>query len=65
MIMTPKEIIEKNYECFQTGDMETFITLYYENALIVINGTHRFSGTHNGIKVWMAILSQILARYDN
>ena len=23
--MTPKEIVAKNYECFNTGDMETFV----------------------------------------
>tara|TARA_B110000438_G_C15285339_1_gene424467 strand:- start:25 stop:156 length:132 start_codon:yes stop_codon:yes gene_type:complete len=43
--MTPKEVIKKNYECFQTGDIETFSTIYHEDAVIVMNGLHRFSGT--------------------
>jgi len=48
--MTPRKVTVKNYECFTTGDMETFVMLYHEDAVIVMNGTHRFSGTHNGIK---------------
>ena len=63
--MTPKEIVAKNYECFNTGDMETFVSLYDEEVMIKINGMHRFSGTYNGIKEWMDVLSQIPSRYDN
>ena len=39
--MTPKEIVQKNYECFSTGDMETFRTLYAENAVVKVNGIHK------------------------
>ena len=63
--MTPKEVIEKNYECFTTGDMEIFVSLYHEDAVVTINGTHEFSGTHNGIKAWMNVLAQIPGRYSN
>ena len=63
--MTPKEIVTKNYECFNTGDMETFVSLYDEEVMVKINGMHRFSGTYNGIKEWMDVLSQIPSRYDN
>ena len=54
--MTPKEVIEKNYECFNTGDMETFVSLYHEDVVVTINGMHRFSGVHEGINAWMEIL---------
>ena len=54
--MTPKEVIEKNYECFNTGDMETFVSLYHEDVVVTINGMHRFSGVHKGINAWMEVL---------
>ena len=34
--MTLKEVIEKNYECFNTGDMETFVSLYHEDVVVTI-----------------------------
>ena len=55
--MTPKEVIEKNYECFNTGDMETFVFLYHNDVVVKVNGMHRFSGVHKGIDAWMEILS--------
>ena len=61
----PKEVIKKNYECFKTGDMKTFVSLYHENAVLIVNGKHRFPGTHKGIKSWIDVLAQIPARYDN
>jgi len=30
--MTPKEVMEKTYECFASGDMETFQTLHTEDV---------------------------------
>ena len=63
--MTPKEVIEKNYECFNTGDMETFVSLYRDDVVIRMNGMHRFSGVHNGIDAWMEILSQVPALFDD
>tara|TARA_B100000941_G_scaffold102077_1_gene71469 strand:+ start:332 stop:703 length:372 start_codon:yes stop_codon:yes gene_type:complete len=63
--MTPKEIVAKNYECFNTGDMETFVSLYHDDVTITLNGMHRFSGVHQGINAWMNVLSQIPSRYDN
>ena len=63
--MTPKEVIEKNYECFNTGDMETFVSLYHEDVVVTINGMHRFSGVHKGINAWMGILGSIPPRYED
>ena len=63
--MTPKEVIEKNYECFNTGDMETFVSLYHEDVVVTINGMHRFSGVHKGINAWMAVLGSIPPRYED
>ena len=63
--MTPKEVIEKNYECFNTGDMETFVSLYHEDVVVTINGMHRFSGVHKGINAWMEVLGSIPPRYED
>ena len=63
--MTPKEVITKNYECFKTGDMETFVSLYHEDVVVTINGMHRFSGIHKGINAFLEVLGGIPSRYEN
>ena len=63
--MTPKDVVAKNYECFNTGDMETFISLYHNDVVVTINGMHRFSGTHRGIEAWVQVLSQVPARFED
>jgi ketosteroid isomerase-like protein len=62
--MTPKEVVQKNYECFTTGDMTTFRTLYAENAIVKVNGIHKLSGTYHGPDNWMSALSQVPQLYD-
>ena len=32
--MRPKEVVQKNYDCFLTGDMDTSRTLYAENDVV-------------------------------
>ena len=63
--MTPKELVAKNYECFRTGDMETFVSLYHEDVVVTINGMHRFSGVHKGINAFLEVLGGIPSRYEN
>ena len=63
--MTPKEVIAKNYECFRTGDMEAFVSLYHEDVVVTINGMHRFSGVHKGINAFVKVLGGIPSRYEN
>ena len=63
--MTPKDVVAKNYECFNTGDMETFVSLYHDDVVVTINGMHRFSGTHRGIEAWVQVLSQVPARFED
>ena len=63
--MTPKEVIAKNYECFNTGDMETFVSLYHDDVMVKVNGMHRFSDLHKGIDAWMELLSSIPARFGD
>ena len=46
--MTPKEVVQKGYDCFSTGDMATFKTLFSDSAIIKNNGMHKFSGTYHG-----------------
>ena len=62
--MTPKEIVQKNYECFSTGDMATFRTLYAENAVVKVNGIHKLSGTYHGPDNWMSALAHMPKLYD-
>jgi ketosteroid isomerase-like protein len=62
--MTPKEVVQKNYECFTTGDTTTFRTLYAENAVVKVNGIHKLSGTYHGPDNWMSALSQVPQLYD-
>ena len=62
--MTPKEVVQKNYECFTTGDMTTFRTLYAENAVVKVNGIHKLSGIYHGPDNWMSALSQVPQLYD-
>src|SRR5210317_118813 len=62
--MTAKEVVQKNYECFTTGDMTTFRTLYAENAIVKVNGIHKLSGTYHGPDNWMSALSQVPQLYD-
>ena len=46
--MTPKEIVQKGYDSFAVGDMATIKTLMHDEAIIKVNGMHKFSGTYNG-----------------
>ena len=43
--MTPKEVVQQGYDCFSTGDMETFVGLFHEDFKVFMNGMHKFSGT--------------------
>jgi ketosteroid isomerase-like protein len=51
--MTPKEIMEKTFDCFATGDMETFKTLHTDDVVVTMNGAHSLSGTYNGFADFM------------
>ena len=46
--MTSKEVVRKGYDCFSTGDMATFKTLFSDSAIIKNNGMHKFSVTYHG-----------------
>jgi ketosteroid isomerase-like protein len=63
--MTPKDVVAKNYECFNTGDMETFVSLYHEDVVVTVNGMHRFSGVHKGINAFLEVLGGLPSRFEN
>ena len=63
--MTPKEVVQKGYDCFASGDMETFVGLFHENCTATINGMHKFSGTYSGINEFMGTLALIPSHFDN
>ena len=35
--MTPKEVVQTMYDCFTTGDMEKFASMYHGDAVIKVN----------------------------
>ena len=63
--MTPKEVVQKGYDCFTSGDMETFVGLFHDDCVITMNGMHKFSGTYHGINEFMGVLAQIPSHFDN
>ena len=63
--MTPKEVVQKGYDCFSTGDMKTFVGLFHEDVKVVMNGMHKLSGTYNGINEFMSLLAMIPTHFDN
>ena len=64
--MTSKELVQKAYDCFATGDMDTFRTLYHADVVVKTNGMHKFSGTYNGLDNWMNNnLMHVPTHFDN
>ena len=47
--MTPKEVVQKGYEYFATGDMAGMCSIMDENATVKNNGMHKFSKTYKGV----------------
>ena len=45
--MAHKDTVKKLYDSFSTGDMDTMMSLMHDDAQVIINGMHRFSGTYN------------------
>ena len=46
--MTPKEVVQKGYESFAAWDIATIKSLMHEEAVIKVNGMHKFSRTYHG-----------------
>ena len=64
--MTPKEIVQKGYDSFATGDMATIKSLMHEKAVIKVNGMHKFSGTYHGPDSFINdFLAQIPSHFEN
>ena len=63
--MTPKEVVQNGYDCFASGDMETFVGLFHEDCTVTIDGIHKLSGTYEGIKEFVGVLALIQAKNDN
>ena len=45
--MAHKDTVKKLYDSFSTGDMDTMMSLLHDDAKVIINGMHRFSGTYD------------------
>jgi ketosteroid isomerase-like protein len=64
--MTPKEIVQKGYDSFATGDMATIKSLMHEKAVIKVNGMHKFSGTYHGSDSFIKdFLAHIPSHFEN
>ena len=64
--MTPKEVVQKGYESFAAGDMGTIKSLMHEEAVIKVNGMHKFSGTyHEPDKFIGNFLAHIPSHFEN
>ena len=57
--MTPKEVVQKSYEAFGTGDMETLASLSHEDLIVKVNGMMSISGEYKGFEDF---LHNMLAR---
>ena len=57
--MTPKEIVQKSYEAFGSGDMEALASLSHEDMVVKVNGMMSISGQYNGFQDF---LQNMLAR---
>ena len=59
-----KETVKKLYESFSTGDMDTMMSLLHDDAKVIINGMHRFSGTYDKSSL-LGTLAQIPVMFDD
>ena len=62
--MAHKETVQKLYDSFSTGDMDTMMGLLHDDVQVVINGMHRFSGTYNKSSL-LGTLAQIPVMFDD
>ena len=42
------ETVRKGYAAFSSGDMETLLALYADDAVHIVPGSSRVSGAHKG-----------------
>ena len=50
--MTPKEIVMSGYQSFSEGNMESLSKVFHKDAVIKINGKHKYSGEYRGFSDW-------------
>ena len=64
--MTPKEVVQKGYDSFAAGDMGTIKSLMHEEAVIKVNGMHKFSGAYHGPDNFIGnFLAHIPSHFEN
>ena len=62
--MAHKDTVKKLYDSFSTGDMDTMMSLMHDDAQVIINGMHRFSGTYDKSSL-LGTLAQIPVMFDD
>ena len=59
-----KDTVQKLYNGFSTGDTDTMMSLLHDDVRVIINGMHRFSGTHDKSS-FLGIQAQIPVMFDD
>ena len=58
--MTTKELVLQGYKLFSEGKLDELGKQFAEDAKIIVNGNHEWSGTYNGYNDWLSrMLSQV------
>jgi len=50
--MTPKDLVLSGYQAFSEGDLGRLSEVFHKNAVIKINGNHKYSRTYQGFDDW-------------
>lgn len=50
--MTPKEIVLSGYQAFSEGNLPRLSEIFHKNAVIQINGDHKYSRDYQGFEDW-------------
>ncbi len=50
--MTPKEIVMSGYQSFSEGNMDSLSKIFHEDAVIRVNGNHKYSRDYKGFSDW-------------
>lgn len=53
------QTVRRGYEAFSTGDMDTLMTLYADDAVHVVPGTSQVSGSHKGKDNLLALYGKL------
>jgi ketosteroid isomerase-like protein len=53
--MTPRELVLSGHQAFSEGDLGSLAQVFHKNAIIRINGDHKYSREYRGFDNWETI----------